>query len=211
MKNPVKHFRILITTNIYWLTLTRLDNRLTIQLMLVKHKISPLEVQNGIFLIFRVDLRASLVVKWLLFRSFYDTCGNWAGCDPKLLPLWDTESSWGSITAHRYLLYFRVDWLSCRDSGSRRRCPDFVPALGCGTILPPLNKSDELFRLHRKSITLTPEAACTALCDTWGLYERPSMLQIGYNCADTQWRQRGHKSCFMCPEGAQALRPWLNL
>lgn len=54
----------------------------------------------------------------------------------------------------------------------------------------------------QKSLTVTPQAACSGLynIDTWGIYDQPSMLQIGYKCANTQWKQRGYKLCLCVPE-----------
>lgn len=60
-----------------------------------------------------------------------------------------------------------------------------------------------IFNTVRKSLTALPQAACIRLCDidTWDIYDQLSMLQMGYNCADTQWNKRGYKLCFMCPRG----------
>ncbi len=41
-------------------------------------------------------------------------------------------------------------------------------------------------------LTVTPQEAWTALCDidTRVIYDQPSVLQIGYNCTEPQWKQR---------------------
>lgn len=64
---------------------------------------------------------------------------------------------------------------------------------------------------ERADVSLPQRAARTPLSDTRDIYDPTSVLQIGHNCADTQWKQSGYKLCFMHPGGAHPMRLRLPL